>query len=173
MLILPNHILFCPEQVCIRGCLGFFFFFFQTYTAMLHTAPLIFSCNTLLILTTFPKNDDNLTVIRMNFSWMQMWVFQLNWKKHFLWGETEIVSSSRFTDKISEKKSPNPDLIHQFTAVLVYIPIRKRLHWRNHVQMKNMPHHNSHTILKQNNTAITQYNIQNLQASFWGPVGKF
>lgn len=128
-------------------------YFFQTFTVMLHTVPFIFSCNTSLILMTFPKNNDNnLTMIRMKFSWRRMWIYQLNWKKHCLWGETENVSSSRFTDKISsKKKSVNPDLIHQFTAVLVYIPIRKRLHWGNHIQMKNIPHYNSYTKLKQNN----------------------
>lgn len=82
-------------------------YFFQTFTVMLHTVPFIFSCNTSLILMTFPKNNDNnLTMIRMKFSWRRMWIYQLNWKKHCLWGETENVSSSRFTDKISSKKNP-------------------------------------------------------------------
>lgn len=105
MLIFPSYISCGPEQACFTG---FLLVIFKEHYITYSTLPLLSSLTMLhYVQWQFLCRSDHLAVIRMGFSWSQIWGFQLNWKQHWLSREIDTVSSSGFTDKIGTKQTTN------------------------------------------------------------------
>lgn len=113
-LVFPSYISCCPEQAHFTGFLPVIF---KEHHVIYSILPLSSSLAMLHCAQwQFLQKSDHLAVIRMGFSWSQIWGFQLNWKQHWLSRETETFSheklknpvpNSGFTEKIKTKQTKN------------------------------------------------------------------